>query len=304
MSVYAEQLAASALRDWLLAQLPAKVTAVNLQRAASLRAPFPGPYTLAAGATLGVAFTDTDTFTSATLSVGGGSLTAAQVATAINAAAAPSSPASTVDLNGLSHLVLTSPTPPVIGTNSYLKVRGGVNGTDANAVFGWDTGGEKTETTALIAPNGKGVVDGLPLVPDFGISAYAGGSPIVIIIGDRNSVPVGPSPTRRDEYLVTLAVDVLRIEPQQQVHRNREHIHAAVRCVRECLLTDMGRRLGAPTTDGGTQSPIVYVGERATKVAAMPFRFNAPKDQAWVSPLFDGAAMLIEVRVFERPAAT
>lgn len=304
MSVYAEQLAASSLRNWLLAQLPAKVTAVNLQRAASISAPFPGPYVLAAGATLGLSFTNTDTFTGVTLSVGGGSLSAAAVAAAINAACAPSSPASTVDLNGLSHLKLTSPTTPVIGTNSDMKVRGGVNATDANTVFGWDAGGESACTTALIAPNGKGVCDGLPLIPDFGVSADAGGSPIVVIIGERSSVPVGPSPSRRDEYLVSLAVDVLRIEPQQQVHRNREHIHAAVRCVREVLLTDLGRRLGAPTSDGGTQSPIVFVGEARTKISALPFRFNAPKDQSWVSPLFDGAAMLLEVRVFERPAAT
>ena len=44
--VRAEQIAADALRNWLLLKLPAKVTAVNLTRAAVLKATLPGPYTI------------------------------------------------------------------------------------------------------------------------------------------------------------------------------------------------------------------------------------------------------------------
>lgn len=297
--VLAEELACRALRDWLLLQLPAKVAAVNLTRAAVLRAPYAGPYVFSAGATLGINQTaNSDAFSETAFATG--SQTTAQVVTAINAAmGAVVASSEAVNADGtLTRLVLTSTTPPLSPDASALSLRGGVNGSDANVVFGWDAGGEKVTTTALVAPGSRGVCNGLPLQPDFGPSGQGGGSPIVVIIGDRSSRPVAPVP-RRDEYLVSVEMAVLRIEPQQQVHRDREHIHAAVRCVREVLLTDAGRMLGRSGFND-----VVLVSETRCKIAALPFKFIDNKNAPVVSPLFDGAEIMLDIRIFERPGAT
>lgn len=300
MNVRAEEIAARALRDWLLLSLPAQVTAINLLRAAVIRAPYFGPYTIPAGATLALNQTpNSDTFT-AIAPLTTGSRTAAQVAAEINTAmGAAVATVESVYVGGVekTRLKLTSTTPPLVGTpctNSTMQIRGGVVDTDCNTAFGWDAGGEKVLSTALIAPGSRGVTDGLPLQPDFGPSAADQGSPIVVIIGDRSSKPVQP-PVRRDEYAVTLDLSILRVEPQQQVHRSREHIHAAVQCVRQAILSD--RTLGAHL------SGVMLTTETQCRIAALPFKFKDNKDSPVVSPLFDGAAMLVEVKVFEQQGA-
>lgn len=293
MSVLAEQIACDKLRDWLLLKLPAKVTAVNLTRSAFILAPLAGPYTFAAGATLGICQTEnSEVFVQTTLSTG--AMSTADVVTAINTAMG----ATVASADYADRLLLTSTTAPSGSTASALSIRGGVNATDANTVFGWDAGGEKEVSTPLVAPTSRGVTNGLPLQPDFGPSGVNGGSPIVCIIGDRASRPVIPA-VRRDEYIVTVDLSVLRVEPQQQVHRNREHIHAAVRCVREILLQDAGRTLGRAQF-----GDIMLVSETQCKIAALPFKFFENKNSPVVSPLFDGASMMLEIRVFERPEAS
>lgn len=295
--MYAEEIACRALHSWLLSMLPSKVTEVNLTRAAVIRAPYAGPYVFAAGATLGLNQTaNSDTFTQTSFSTG--SQTTAQVVTAINAAmGATVAAAEEVYAAGPTRLVLTSTAAPLTAAASVLSVRGGVNATDANTVFGWDPGGEKVTTTALVAPGSRGVCNGAPVVPDFGPSGVDGGSPIVIIIGDRASRPIQPA-VRRDEYVVSVALDILRVEPQQQVHRDREHIHAAVRCVRELLLTDAGRQLGRAGL-----GDVMLVTETQAKISGRPFGYTDREGNA-ISPLFDGCAMLLEIKVFERPGAT
>ncbi len=262
---------------------------MNADRCAVLRAATAGPYTIPAGATLGLSVTGSDaSFTG--FNVTSGSRTTAQMVTAINTAMG-GTPASA---DSADRLTITSPTAPSTTVPSAVKLRGGINATDCNTAFGWDKGGEKVANTAIIAPASRGVLDGWPQVPDFGPTS-AIGTPIVIVIGDRDSKPVTPDP-RRDEYVVTLDLTVMRAEGLGLVHRNREPISAALRCVREVLLQDAGRQLGRASV-----GDIMFVGEKSARIAAKPFSFgnsNSP------NPLFDVAVMLLEVRVFERPGAT
>ncbi len=283
--VFAEQLAARALRDWLLWQLPAKVTAVNAARFASVRAATPGPYTIPSGATLGLSWTYNDAGFEA-FAVTAGSRTTAQMVTQINAETGTSVASADAD----DRLLVTSALAPTAAAPSKLWVRGGTS-TDCNSVFGWDPGGEKELLTALVAPGLKGVCNGLPQQPDFGPAGV-----VAVVIGTRSSKPVSGGP-RRDEFTVTLDLDVLRIDPQQQASRTREHIESAVRCVREVLLTTAGRQLGR-----ARNGDIMLVDVLSTVVSATPHKFKSKEPIS--NPLFEGAAMQLSVRVNERPASS
>lgn len=272
MSVRAEAIAAEALREWLLLQLPARVAAANLVRAAVLKAAWAGPYTIADGAQLKIQRV-WNSAVSIMVALTAGSRTAAQVASDINAVLPG---LATVD--SAERLVLTSPTAPVAGTPSYLEVKGDVS------PFGWVTSA-KSVVSALVAPGWNDVCDGLPQALDF---ASRGPGTVVVFIGDRRSQPLDDNP-RRNEHRVSLDVHVLRVEPDQHPHRTREAIQAAVACVREATLTPAGRQLGVPTT-------IVHCVPRNAAVAGQPFKEkNSPV-------LFDGAGFTLEVKVFERPS--
>lgn len=288
MSSQVEQLAVSALRDWLLWKLPAKVTAINAARFATLRATTPGPYTIPASATLGLSHTaNSATFTSVALTAG--SRTTAQLVTEINAAIG----GATASADSADRLLLTSPAAPTASTPSKYFVRGGT-ATDCNSVFGWDAGGEKELLTALVAPGRKGVCNGLPLQPDFGPAGV-----VAIILGNRSGKPVAPASgsPRRDEHLVVVDLDVLRIEPQQQTSATREHIESALRCVREVLLTDEGRMLGR-----ATNGDVLRVDILSAVISATPHVFKSK--QPISNPRFEGAAVQLAIRVYERPSAT
>ncbi len=169
-----------------------------------------------------------------------------------------------------------------------LWVRGGTS-TDCNSVFGWDPGGEKEALTALVAPGLKGVCNGLPQLPDFGPAGV-----IAVVIGTRSSRPL-PGGPRRDEFLVTVDLDILRIDPQQQASRTREHIESSVRCVREVILTDAGRQLGRVPG-------IVLCDFLGCVISATPHVFKSKEPIA--NPRYEGAALQLSIRVFERPGAT
>ena len=289
MSVTAELIARSALRDYLLLRLPAKVTEVNATRAATLRAPWAGPYTIPAASTMGLSVTGSDaSFTAFTVTAG--SRTTAQMVTEINTAMAGSPASADAD----DRLLITSPTAPSTTVPSAVKLRG-TTSTDCNAVFGWDKGGEKEVTTALIAPSSRGVADGWPQVLDFGPGA-AIGAPICCVIGDSSTAPVRPDP-RRDEHVVTLDLTVLRLEGLGLSHRNREPILSSLRCVREVLLGETAGRMLGRAGLGDVQ----MVSEVAAKVAAKPYSFGSPKSPG---PLFDVAVLVLAIRVFGRPGAT
>lgn len=284
MGVRAEQLACSALRDWLLLQLPAKVAAVNALRAPVLQSPYAGPYTVTSGMKLHVALNASDgPFTDVALTAG--TRTAAQVASDVNGTAGLSGVAS-ADSDGRLLLAGAAPTAAIEGVSA------GPDSTGANALFGWDAGGEKVVANPVAAPTYKGVADGLPVVPDMGPGFW-------VILGRRSSVPVQPD-VRRDEYLVTVDVLVMHRETNVFVHRSREHIHSVVRCIREVLLTDRGRHLGREAV-----GDIVKVGEKSCVVDGVPFSFQgSPGGPPPPNGLFDRAFLQLVVRVFERPDAT
>ena len=145
-----------------------------------------------------------------------------------------------------------------------------------------------------MAPRARGIMDGWPVTPDFGPPSLIG-SPLGVVIGDRSTVPVRPD-VRRDEYVVTLTLTVMRLEGAGQTHRSREPIQAALRCVREVVLQDAGRQLGR-----AGQGDIMLVTERAARIDGRPFAFGSNESPG---PLFDVAVLLLDVRVFERPGAT
>lgn len=280
-----EQLAADALTAWLLWQLPAKVAAVNAARFASVRASTPGPYTIPANGTLGLSRSfNAQTFTSISLTAG--IRTTAELVTLINAGMG----ATVASADDDDRLLLTSPLAPTASAPSKMWVRGGTS-SDCNALFGWDTGGEKELLTALVAPTRKGVCNGLPQLPDFGPPGV-----VAVVIGNRSSRPGAGGP-RADKNVVTLDIDILRIEPQQQVHKTREHIESAVRCVREVLLTTDGRQLGR-----ARYGDISLVELGPVTIQATPHRFKSK--EPILNPLFEGAAMQLSIKLFERPAAT
>lgn len=284
MAVKAEQLACSALRSWLLMQLPAKVAAVNALRAPVLTSPYAGPYAVTSGMTLRPSTLGVDgTFTDVALTTG--SRTATQVAADITSASISGLTAS-ADSDG--RLLLTGSAP----SSSAQVVALGGESIGANALFGWDAGGEKVVANPVTAPTYKGVADGLPVVPDMGPGFW-------VILGRRSSVPVQPD-MRRDEYLVTVDMLVMHRETNVFVHRSREHIHSVVRCVREVLLTDRGRHLGREAT-----GDIVKVSEKSCVVDGVPFSFQgSPGGPPPPNGLFDRAFLQLGIRVFERPDTT
>lgn len=279
-----EELAAIAMREWLLLGMPAKVAEVNALRFATLKSPWAGPFTIPVGGTLGICITpNSDTFVAVTLT--SGSRTATQLAADINGTSGLSGVAST-DTEG--RLLLTSLLAPTTSAPSKLALRGGA--TDVNAVLGFTKGGERRLTTALIAPGNNDIIDGWPLLSDL---INRGPGTVVVILGDKLSTP-DPNP-RKDEHAVSMDVSVMRIEPAQQIHRNREHIYAAVRCVRELMMSNAGMQLGRASV-----GDIMLARPGKARIVAKPLSFGT-KDNP--NPLFDAAVFNADIRVFERPAA-
>jgi hypothetical protein len=285
VSVLAEQIAARALRRYLLSELPAKVAEVNATRAPVLESPYKGPFTISGTKKLRVSLSGIDTghLTTAALIVGA-ARTAAQIAAEVNATAGLAGVAS-ADSDG--RLLLTGAAP---SSGNSVVALGSDDPTAAgsNAVFGWDAGGERVLTHALVAPTFKGVADGLPFFPDMGPGFW-------LIIGKRTSVPVrrANSTVRTDEYQVGLELGFMFRETNVQSHRSREGISSCVRCVRELLLSNTGRQLGR-----AQPGDIVLVEEKNCTIEGMPYSFKG-KDQP--KGFFDRALMLLSIRVFERP---
>lgn len=279
MGVLAEQIAASALADWLRRKLGAKVTEVNLTRAAVLKATVPGPYTLSGMGQL--TFSKTSRESGSSVFQGGGSHSATAIAAAING-----SIANFASVDSDDRLTLTGDAPSGSTPSLVALLPTSVNSYGA---FGWDAGGEHVVNVALVSPGWRGVADGWPATADLGPGFW-------VVIGDRTSAPVQPS-VRRDEYLVGLDVAILYAPRQQETHRNREPVHACLRCVREVLLTDAGRQLGRAST-----GDIMLVSEKSARVSGRPWQFI--KKESSINPIYDVANLQLEVRVFERPSAS
>lgn len=274
MTVEVEQKAVNALRDWLLLKLAGRVTTVNATRAAVLKAPLVGPYTVPAGARLYHSSTDFETHTTVNPPFTSGSRTAAQIATEFNAAVPGIAAA---DATG--RLVFTAAAAPTEGTDSLVSL--GADATGMMAALGFDAGGESAVRSALVAPGVKGVMDGLPKTAD-------GGTGFWVILGDNVSLPVEP-PTRRDEYVVGINCSIHAPIPSNSDHRNREHLRAALRCVREVLFLETnGRTLGNATG-------IQLVTERQALIKSRPIEYKELPNM-----LFGRAAIELNVRVWEQ----
>ncbi len=278
MSVRVEQVAAEALRSWLLLKLPAKVAEVNATRAATLVSPWAGPYAIptaavgppvVAAAVLPIG-SAVGTYTGVPLT-GGAARSATQVAADIGALAS-------VDTED--RLVLTAAAAPTQGAASVMAL--GPDTTGANSALGFHDGGERCVRSALVAPRSRDVLDGWPVSPDFGRC-------MSVVIGDRASSPL--MPPHRHEQQVTLEVAVLWQEPNVVQHRSREAISACVRCVREVLQSDKGRTLGQPKL-------IILCIEQSCTIAGVPCSFSRPGAP---SPLFDVAVMTLSLKVYEVP---
>lgn len=280
VGVQPTRLAASALRDYLLRYLPAKVAQLNALRGAVLKSPAVGPWNISSGS-LALATAREGVVTSVTLPTGA-AVTAAQVAAAINAAPVPGLTASA---DGDGRLILTA-AAPTEGVQSVARVAAGAS----NALFGWPQEGAYETTTALTAPTHKGVLDGWPAsLPDMGRT-------FAVIIGDREAVPLGAS--RRDEHTVTLDVNVWVADRIAGGHRSRETLESCVRAVHELLTSDDGRTLGRARV-----GDIIHVEVSRLRIQGMPFQaFDEAKRP--VGGPTEVAKLAVTVKTYHRPSIT
>lgn len=282
MSIGPTQLAVEALRDYLLAYLPAKVAELNALRLPTLQTPVAGPFTIPAGAKL-VLSTDRES-AGTVVTLTSGSRTAAQVATDITTAA-PAGITAAADVLG--RLVLTGTTAPSTTAGSYVLVLPDDQGTGgaatgSNEALGWDPGGELDMTSSLRAPGLRGVCDGWPVTaPDMGQGFW-------VIIDNRVAEPAGGVALRRNLWDVTLSVLLAKPELFESFSRDREGINWVMRAVKECILTTDGRYLGREASGD-------VMGLEVTKeeVAGMPIEFKEVPNA-----LYDTAALTVRVRVF------
>lgn len=281
MSVRAEALAVEALIDWLRLKLLAKVIEVNATRKPSVKS-YPGPFEITAGMTLhlsasGAALTDVTLTT-------GAARTASELATELTGAVSGITPtADSADSDG--RLILTTTAAASVATRT---VTVGEDSTGANAIFGWDAGGEHVTMAPIRAPVFRNVMDGWPQQLD-----SVGG--FLVIVGRRKGRPV-PN-IRYDETVVTLELGIFRPATSQENHRSREHISACLQCVREVLLTDAGRQLGRASSG---DIMLVELGDAVVE----GMRFQPFKQGKMFGPAFDSASLQLFVKVYERPAAS
>lgn len=276
-----EALAVEALREYLLAKLPAKVAALNATRKATLKSALQGPFVITSGMTLTLSPVGHEAVGTAVL-LTTGTRTAAQVAADINTASVVGITASD---DSAGRLVLTATAIPAPGAPSVICVQSDGD-TGVNALFGWESGGEHLDRAALVAPSWRGVVDGEWLVaPDMGGGFW-------VALRDRASKQVEPD--RRGEFLVTIPVEVVRpFGSNATPHRDREAISACLQAVREIITdTSEGRQLGR-----AAQGDVQYVRVTAVNIAAEPFAAPA-KGGAF----FDVAGMTVTVRIFQPPS--
>lgn len=290
-----EETAARLLRDWLLEQLPASIATVNAARAASLRAPQPGPYTIPAACTLKTSITD-KAGTTSTTALTSGSRTTAQLVTQINTALGATVASADTD----DHLVLTSTTAPSYAASSGAIVNSvvavGVDTTGANVALGWSSAGEAVIRTALVPPGPRGVCDGLPLGTYFDPSQIGKGR-VLVTIGAREGKPKGDNP-RNFEWDVALELGIFRAEPLEVTNQTREPIQAALRAVRAVLMTDSGKSLGP----AGLREGVGYGRILSANISGQSLTFttrDANGNRSQFSPFFDAVNCRYLVRVYQ-----
>lgn len=293
-----EATAATALRDWLLQELPASITTVNAARAATFRTPVYGPFTIPANAVLKVSITD-KAGTTTSIPLTAGSRTAGQLVTEINASVTGIASVTADDHLGRNHLVLTSTTAPSYTAstgaivNSVIAV--GADSTGANVALGWSTAGEHSICTPLVPPGPRGVCDGLPLGSYFDPSQIGKGR-VLVTIGAREGKPKGDNP-RNFEWDVSLELGIFRAEPLEVTNQTREPIQAALRAVRAILHTDSGMRLGR-----GSSGDVMYGRIISANISGQSLTFatrDANGQRTQFSPFFDAVNCRYLCRVYQ-----
>lgn len=283
-----ETLVVDALLRYQRRYLPAKVAQLNALRAAELSSALVQPFTIPVGAVLRLSSVSTEA-TPVSVALPSGSVTAAQLVTAINTAAVPGLTAS-ADSDG--RVVLTATATPATGAPSIVIVARDTDGasptanpTGSNVALGWDEGGEHFETAALVSPSWRGVVDGrFMTAPDMGQGFW-------LLLGNRVARPTFPG-VRRDLHTVTVQAEVWRpFSASAPPHRTREAISSCVRAVRELLLTTDGRYLGRQGA-----GDIQFADVTEASIPGDPIRLNEVP-----GVLFDVARLTLTVRVFQRP---
>ncbi len=276
MPLQAEQLVVDALADWLRLKLPAEVATLNAARAAVIKTPVAGPFTIPIGAVLPLSLTGRDNATG--ISLQPGTRTTTQVAASIELGLP-----GVASVDSTDRLVLTSTTTPTT-SDSVMAV--GPDATGANLALGFEPGGEYCMRSPIVTPTIKGVADGFPTMPDLGQGFW-------VIIGDRHTTPVEPQP-RRDESVVALELAIFMRATANEMHRNREAITSCLRCVRGVLSSTSGRQLGR-----AANGDVMWVGMGEATVAAVPLqvRLSAKAPNA----LMDVCTQKLTIRVFERP---
>lgn len=286
-AVAPESLAVTAVREYLLAKLPAKVSALNVLRAAVLKSALIEPFTVPSGAVLKLSAWSQET-TPTSVNLTSGTRTAAQVAADITAAAVPGL---TAGVDEVGRLTLTSSSTPAAGAPSVVVVArdsdaDGANATGSNAAFGWADGGEHCEVPAIVAPSWRGVTDGKPLASTADL-----GQGFWVLLGKRTATPTHPG-IRRDTFNVAISVEVWRpFSANAPPHRTREAIGSCVRAVREVIEADDGRYLGRQWANDVQLATLgaVAIDDSIFVLNEMP------------GVLFDVARLTLNVRVFQRP---
>lgn len=276
--IRASALAAQALREYLLAKLPAQVATCNATRAAALTTPAAGPWTIPSGGVLELSLTGQDSYT--TIALTSGSRTATQVAAEINTAMAATVATALSD----GRLRVTSTTTPS-GSDTASVVALAADATGANLALGWDPAGDLCVRAPLVAPTTKGVCDGEPTGQ---IEPFAQGR-IIVVIRDREDVPVS-NELHRNERIATLEVLVYVPMARQDFSRSREEIQAACECILDVISSTEGRYLGR-SADGD----VLFVRCKSLKVSG----------NSWATPkqnfLLDIARMTFTALVHQRP---
>lgn len=283
-----EALACRALRDWLLWKLPASCLTINNARAAFLRAPGPGPYTIPASAVLRISLDGTN-YTDVSLTAG--SRTTAQLVTEINTAMG----ATIASADSDDKLLLTSTTTPsyvastLEVTESSIFVEG--DSTGANLAIGFEVGGEKCIRAPVLPPGPDGVCDGFPVGGWFNPSAL-GFNRVLVTLGQRSSQPTQDNP-RRFEWDVLVDCAIFR-GTDVQPHQSRDGIQAALAGVRNVFLTDDGMRLGR-----AREGDVMYARVGDILVSPVPFPQTDTSGQRIGGPFFDSASFKFRCRVFQ-----
>lgn len=279
-TIQVEELAARALRDWLLYALPGAVERVNSDRRAELHAGKAGPYTIPPtsdvahfnlGTTKGVA--------AAGAPVTDGDYTAAELVTAFN--------------NGTPYDFCEAFVDD-IGRFAVRTLDGVVNGKKSlylgqeltagfNAALGWPAE-NFVMRWPLATPKYDDILDGWP--PLWGPTG-----PVAVVLGDRKSKP---GERRSDQYETRIDVSVLVRCQQGEGYFSRETIHAGMRAVRTALFdvaSNSGRQLGRAAT-----GDVVRVEEADGFVRGAPFRFGSNQ------PFFEGGVLNLVITTYERQA--